>query len=70
MLHKLFLVRLVVRFTQFNIDNGQRVYFANLSGVVNTLMRLTSGQASNILGTLGVDGACYYSNRTLCCTQL
>ncbi|OKH45762.1 hypothetical protein NIES2101_25950 [Calothrix sp. HK-06] len=44
-------------FTQFNINDGQRVYFANPSGVVNILTRVTGGQASNILGTLGVDGA-------------
>jgi filamentous hemagglutinin family protein len=44
-------------FTQFNISDGQRVYFANPSGVVNILTRVTGGQASNILGTLGVDGA-------------
>ncbi|RUT10315.1 hypothetical protein DSM106972_008100 [Dulcicalothrix desertica PCC 7102] len=44
-------------FTEFNINNGQRVYFANPSGVQNILTRVTGGNASNILGTLGVDGA-------------
>ncbi|MBD2237307.1 filamentous hemagglutinin N-terminal domain-containing protein [Aulosira sp. FACHB-113] len=43
-------------FTQFNINDGQRVYFGNPSGVQNILTRVTGGQASNILGTLGVDG--------------
>ncbi|BAZ15479.1 filamentous hemagglutinin outer membrane protein [Calothrix sp. NIES-4071] len=43
-------------FTQFNINDGQRVYFANPVGVTNILTRVTGGQASNILGTLGVDG--------------
>jgi filamentous hemagglutinin family protein len=44
-------------FSQFNVGNGQRVYFGNPSGVQNILTRVTGGQASNILGTLGVDGA-------------
>jgi filamentous hemagglutinin family protein len=44
-------------FSQFNINDGQRVYFANPSGVLNILSRVTGGNASNILGTLGVDGA-------------
>jgi filamentous hemagglutinin family protein len=44
-------------FTQFNINDGQRVYFANPSGVVNILTRVTGNQASNISGILGVDGA-------------
>jgi filamentous hemagglutinin family protein len=43
-------------FSQFNIDNGQRVYFGNPNGIQNILTRVTGGQASNILGTLGVDG--------------
>ncbi|MDZ7959794.1 MAG: filamentous hemagglutinin N-terminal domain-containing protein [Aulosira sp. DedQUE10] len=43
-------------FTQFNINDGQRVYFGNPSGVLNILTRVTGGQGSNILGTLGVDG--------------
>ncbi|MEM6402823.1 MAG: filamentous hemagglutinin N-terminal domain-containing protein, partial [Cyanobacteria bacterium P01_D01_bin.116] len=44
-------------FTEFNINNGQRVYFNNPSGIENILTRVTGGNASNILGTLGVDGA-------------
>ncbi|BDA71806.1 hypothetical protein CAL7716_059720 [Calothrix sp. PCC 7716] len=44
-------------FSEFNIKDGQGVYFANPSGVVNILTRVTGSNASNILGTLGVDGA-------------
>ncbi len=43
-------------FSQFNINNEQRVYFANPSGVLNILTRVTGRDGSNILGTLGVDG--------------
>ncbi|ARV59609.1 hypothetical protein BZZ01_14085 [Nostocales cyanobacterium HT-58-2] len=43
-------------FSQFNVGDGQRVYFVNPSGVQNILTRVTGGQVSNILGTLGVDG--------------
>lgn len=43
-------------FSQFNVDNGQRVYFANPVGIENILTRVTGGNPSNILGTLGVDG--------------
>lgn len=50
-------INLFHSFTEFNINNGQRVYFANPSGVQNILTRVTGGNASNILGTLGVDGA-------------
>ncbi|MBG1245174.1 beta strand repeat-containing protein [Nostoc sp. NZL] len=44
-------------FSEFNIEDGQRVYFANPTGVENILTRVTGGIASNIFGTLGVDGA-------------
>ncbi|ARV63057.1 hypothetical protein BZZ01_15825 [Nostocales cyanobacterium HT-58-2] len=44
-------------FSQFNINDGQRVYFANPNGVENILTRVTGGQASNILGTLGTEGS-------------
>ncbi|MDZ8263259.1 filamentous hemagglutinin N-terminal domain-containing protein [Nostoc sp. ChiQUE01b] len=44
-------------FSEFNIQDGQRVYFANPTGVENILTRVTGGNASNIFGTLGVDGA-------------
>ncbi|BAY09327.1 two-partner secretion domain-containing protein [Calothrix sp. NIES-2098] len=43
-------------FTQFNINDGQRVYFGNPAGVQNIFTRVTGGQSSNILGTLGVNG--------------
>ncbi|BAY09328.1 two-partner secretion domain-containing protein [Calothrix sp. NIES-2098] len=43
-------------FTQFNIDDGQRVYFGNPAGVQNIFTRVTGRQSSNILGTLGVAG--------------
>jgi filamentous hemagglutinin family protein len=43
-------------FSQFNINDAQRVYFANPSGVLNILTRVTGGNGSNIFGTLGVDG--------------
>ncbi|MEB3217315.1 MAG: filamentous hemagglutinin N-terminal domain-containing protein, partial [Nostocales cyanobacterium 94392] len=44
-------------FSEFNITDGQAVYFVNPSGVENILTRVTGGNASNIFGTLGVDGA-------------
>ena len=44
-------------FSEFNIQDGQRVYFANPSSIENILTRVTGGNASNIFGTLGVDGA-------------
>ncbi|MDZ8095905.1 MAG: filamentous hemagglutinin N-terminal domain-containing protein [Nostoc sp. DedQUE05] len=44
-------------FSEFNIENGQRVYFANPTGIENILTRVTGGNASNIFGTLGVAGA-------------
>jgi filamentous hemagglutinin family protein len=43
-------------FSEFNISDGQRVYFANPSGVLNILTRVTGNNSSSILGTLGVDG--------------
>ncbi|MBD2448598.1 filamentous hemagglutinin N-terminal domain-containing protein [Nostoc sp. FACHB-152] len=44
-------------FAEFNVNNGQRVYFANPTGVANILSRVTGNNPSNILGTLGVNGA-------------
>jgi filamentous hemagglutinin family protein len=44
-------------FSEFNIQDGQRVYFTNPTGIQNILTRVTGGNASNIFGTLGVDGA-------------
>ena len=43
-------------FSEFNIGNAQRVYFANPTGIENILSRVTGSNLSNILGTLGVDG--------------
>jgi filamentous hemagglutinin family protein len=43
-------------FSEFNIKDGQKVYFANPSGVLNILTRVTGKDASSIFGTLGVDG--------------
>src|SRR5919199_1186206 len=44
-------------FQEFNIREGQRVYFTNPAGIENILSRVTGSNASAILGTLGVDGA-------------
>jgi filamentous hemagglutinin family protein len=44
-------------FSQFNVNNGQRVYFGNPAGIANIFSRVTGSNISNILGTLGVDGA-------------
>lgn len=43
-------------FREFNVNEGQRVYFANPSSVENILSRVTGADVSDILGTLGVDG--------------
>lgn len=43
-------------FSQFNINNAQRVYFGNPTVIKNIISRVTGGQASNILGVLGVNG--------------
>ena len=43
-------------FSEFNIQDGQRVYFVNPTGVENILTRVTGKNASNIFGTLGVLG--------------
>ncbi len=44
-------------FAEFNIENGQRVYFANPTGIANIFSRITGNDTSDILGTLGVNGA-------------
>jgi filamentous hemagglutinin family protein len=49
-------VNLFHSFSNFNVNSGQRVYFANPTGVNNILTRVTGTSVSNILGTLGVDG--------------
>jgi len=43
-------------FSEFNVNDGQRVYFANPSGIENILSRVTGSDVSDIMGTLGVDG--------------
>ncbi|NJN86930.1 MAG: filamentous hemagglutinin N-terminal domain-containing protein, partial [Leptolyngbyaceae cyanobacterium SL_7_1] len=43
-------------FLEFNINEGQRVYFANPAGIDTILGRVTGTDVSDILGTLGVDG--------------
>ncbi|TAE60778.1 MAG: filamentous hemagglutinin N-terminal domain-containing protein [Nostocales cyanobacterium] len=44
-------------FSEFNVNNGQRVYFANPIGIDNILSRVTGSNPSHIFGTLGVNGA-------------
>ena len=44
-------------FREFNIGDGQRVYFANPTGIENIFSRITGNNPSDILGTLGVNGA-------------
>ncbi|BAQ65241.1 filamentous hemagglutinin N-terminal domain-containing protein [Geminocystis sp. NIES-3709] len=43
-------------FLEFNVNNGQRVYFTNPQGVNNILTRVTGDNISQILGVLGVNG--------------
>lgn len=43
-------------FREFNVDAGRGVYFANPAAIENILTRVTGGNASNILGTIGVLG--------------
>ncbi|MGA7934197.1 MAG: filamentous hemagglutinin N-terminal domain-containing protein, partial [Kovacikia sp.] len=49
-------VNLFQSFLEFNVGNGQRVYFANPAGVQTILSRVTGNNPSQILGTLGVNG--------------
>jgi filamentous hemagglutinin family protein len=49
-------VNLFHSFSDFNVVDGQRVYFGNPVGVVTILTRVTGNQPSFILGKLGVDG--------------
>ena len=44
-------------FAEFNVGELQRVYFANPTGIENILSRVTGNNPSDIMGTLGVDGA-------------
>jgi len=43
-------------FSEFNVEQLQRVYFANPEGIENILSRVTGNNISQIQGTLGVDG--------------
>ncbi|KYC35138.1 hypothetical protein WA1_08195 [Scytonema hofmannii PCC 7110] len=43
-------------FREFNINEGQRVYFNNPAGITNIISRVTGTNPSNLLGTLGVNG--------------
>ena len=44
-------------FEQFAIQEGLRVDFSNPAGIENIFSRVTGGSASEILGTLGVEGS-------------
>lgn len=44
-------------FGEFNVGEGQRVYFANPTGIENIFSRVTGTHSSDILGTLGVNGS-------------
>ena len=44
-------------FEEFNVGEDRGVYFANPDAVSNIFSRVTGNSQSNILGTLGVDGA-------------
>jgi filamentous hemagglutinin family protein len=43
-------------FSEFQVGEGQRVYFANPNRITTILTRITGNDPSRILGTLGVDG--------------
>lgn len=43
-------------FQEFNVGDGQGIYFANPAGVENILSRVTGNHPSDILGKLGVLG--------------
>lgn len=43
-------------FSEFNVNELQRVYFANPDNITDILSRVTGNNPSDILGTLGVDG--------------
>ncbi len=44
-------------FSEFNINNRQKVYFDNPPNINNIFSRVTGNNVSNILGTLGVNGS-------------
>ncbi|MFY7804691.1 MAG: filamentous hemagglutinin N-terminal domain-containing protein, partial [Limnoraphis robusta] len=43
-------------FQEFNIREGRGAYFSNPDNIINILTRVTGGNISEILGTLGVLG--------------
>ncbi len=43
-------------FREFNVGEGRGAYFASPNGIANIFTRITGGNPSNILGTLGVQG--------------
>jgi filamentous hemagglutinin family protein len=49
-------VNLFHSFRQFNINEGERIYFANPQGIDNIFSRITGNIPSEIFGTLGVLG--------------
>ncbi|MEG4850727.1 filamentous hemagglutinin N-terminal domain-containing protein [Microcoleus sp. B5-D4] len=49
-------VNLFHSWREFNIREGRGAYFENPSGIANIFTRVTGGNPSNILGTLGVLG--------------
>ena len=44
-------------FSQFNVEAGRGAYFANPEGVTDIFSRVTGGNLSKIMGTLGVNGS-------------
>ena len=44
-------------FQEFNVGEGRGVYFTNPEAISKIFTRVTGNNVSNILGTLGVDGA-------------
>ncbi|MUG93731.1 filamentous hemagglutinin N-terminal domain-containing protein [Scytonema sp. UIC 10036] len=50
-------VNLFQSFSQFNVGDGERVYFANPVGIQNILSRVTGQDPSKIFGLLGVNGS-------------
>ena len=44
-------------FQEFNINDGQRLYFGNPADIANIFSRITGSHRSDILGTLGVTGS-------------
>ncbi len=57
-------IHLFHSFSDFNIKDGQRVYFANPTGIETIFSRITGNNLSNILGTLGVNGGANLFLRT------